>query len=78
MKAFLPDLQSVLTAIAGIFGSKPETVRRIGINLIVTFVFAWVAWQVIKLIAGISSDMRPLDASSMPQHDNAPRPTAAQ
>ena len=24
------------------------------------------------------SDLRPLDASSMPQHDNAPKPTAAQ
>ena len=47
----LPDLQSILNAIANAFGSKPETVRRIGINLIVTLVFAWVAWQVVKLIA---------------------------
>ena len=51
MKAILPDLQSILTAVAGFFGSKPETVRRIGINLIVTVVFAWVSWQLIKLVA---------------------------
>jgi moderate conductance mechanosensitive channel len=51
MKSLLLDLNSVLTAVAGFFGSKPETIRRIGINLIVTFVFTWVAWQVIKLIA---------------------------
>lgn len=51
MTALIPDLQSILNAIANIFGSKPETVRRVGINLVVTFVFAWVVWQVVKLIA---------------------------
>ena len=51
MKSLNLDLQSILTAIANVFGSKPETIRRIGINLVVTFVFAWVAWQVVKLIA---------------------------
>lgn len=51
LAALRPDLQSILNAIAGVFGAKPETVRRVGINLIVTIVVAWVAWQVIKLIA---------------------------
>ncbi len=51
MKSLNLDLQSILTAVANVFGSKPETIRRIGINLIVTFVVAWVAWQVIKLVA---------------------------
>ena len=66
MKALRLDLQSILTAIAGVFGSKPETIRRIGINLIVTLVFAWLAWQVIKLIA-----RRVVAAAGAHQHGNA-------
>jgi moderate conductance mechanosensitive channel len=70
MKSLNLDLQSFLTAVANVFGSKPETIRRIGINLIVTFAFAWVAWQVVKLIAKrivAAADTHPGDVVSFQQ-----------
>lgn len=51
MKSLALDLQSILNTVAGWFDTTPVIVRRVAWNLLVTWVLAWVIWQVIKLVA---------------------------
>lgn len=51
LRAVAPDLQSVVDRILAMFDLKPAMLRQVALKLLVIWLLAWMAWQLVKLLA---------------------------
>jgi small conductance mechanosensitive channel len=45
------DLQAILDRILAMFDLKPAVMRQVALKLVVTWLLAWIGWQLVKLVA---------------------------